>query len=110
MYHGLSYLILEEDGRIQTRHHLFINFQAAYDSIARVKLYDAMITIGIPVKLIRLVRLTMTNITCQVKLDGKHSVPFATTKGLRQGYGLTCLLFNLELERIIGEFGNHRLI
>ena len=29
-------------------YHLFIDFKAAYDSIARVKLYDAMSSFGIP--------------------------------------------------------------
>ena len=54
-------------------YHLFIDFKAAYDSIARVKLYDAMSSFGIPAKLIRLVRMTMTNVTCQVRVDGKLS-------------------------------------
>ena len=65
--------------------HFFIDFKAAYDTIARVKLYDAMSSFGIPAKLIRLVRMTMINDTCQVRVDGKLSGPFATTKGLRQG-------------------------
>ena len=82
-------------------YHLFIDFKAAYDGIARVKLYDAMSSFGIPAKLIRLVRMTMTNVTWQVRGDGKLSGPFATTKGLRQGDGLACLLFNLALERAI---------
>ena len=82
-------------------YHLFIDFKAAYDSIARVKLYDAMSSFGIPAKLIRLGRMTMTNVTCQVRMDGNLSAPFATTKGLRQGDGLACLLFNLALERAI---------
>nr|XP_049461917.1 uncharacterized protein LOC125906554 [Anopheles coluzzii]XP_049461920.1 uncharacterized protein LOC125906554 [Anopheles coluzzii] len=85
-------------------YHLFIDFKAAYDSIARVKLYDAMSSYGIPAKLIRLFRMTMTNVTCQVKVDGKLSGPFATTKGLRHGGGLACLLFNLALERAIRDF------
>ena len=55
----------------------------------------------IPAKLIRLVRMTMTNVTCQVRMDGKLSGPFATTKGLRQCDGLACLQFNLALERAI---------
>ena len=82
-------------------YHLFIDFKAAYDSIARVKLYDTMSSFGILARLIRLVRMTMTIVTCQVRMDGKLSGPFATTKGLRQGDGLACLLFNLALERAI---------
>ena len=60
-----------------------------------------MSSFGIPAKLIRLVRMTMTNVTCQVRVDGKLSGPFATAKDLRQGDGLACLLFNLALERAI---------
>ena len=60
-----------------------------------------MISFGIPAKLIWQVRMTMTNVTCQVKVDGKLSRPFATSKGLHQGDGLACLLFNLTLERAI---------
>ena len=55
----------------------------------------------VPANLIRLVRMTMTNVTCQVRVDGQFSGPFATNKGLRQGDGLACLLFNLALERAI---------
>ena len=58
-------------------YHLFIEFKASYDIIARVKLYDTMRSFGIPAKLIRLIRMTLTNVTCQVKVDGKLSGPFA---------------------------------
>ena len=50
---------------------VFFDFKAVYDSIARVKLYDIRSSFGIPAKLIRLVRMTRTNVTCQVKMDGK---------------------------------------
>ena len=69
--------------------------------ICLIELYDAMSSFGVPTKLIRLVRITMTNVTCQVRVDGKLTEPFAATKGLRQGDGLACLLFNLALERTI---------
>ena len=45
--------------------------------------------------------MTMTNVPCQVRVDGKLSGPVATTKALRQGDVLACLLFNLALERAI---------
>ena len=72
-------------------YHLFIDFKAAYDSIASVKLYDAMSSFGIPGKLIRLVRMTMKNFQGLL-------LPI---KGLRPEDGLDCLLFNLALERAI---------
>ena len=45
--------------------------------------------------------MTVTNVTCQVKVDWKLSMPFASSKGLRQRGGLACLLCNLALERVI---------
>ena len=97
----IMWQILEKMADNHDTYHLFINFKATYDSIARVKLYDDMSSFGIPAKLIRLVRMTMINVTCQVRVVGKLSGPFATTKGLRQGNGLACLLFNMALERAI---------
>ncbi|CAD7087998.1 unnamed protein product [Hermetia illucens] len=85
----------------QQLHHLFIDFKAAYDSIARVKLYTAMREFGIPTKLIRLTRLTLTNVRGQIKAAGSLSRPFDINNGLRQGDALSCVLFNLALEKVI---------
>ena len=73
-----------------------------------------MSSFELPAKLIRLVRMTITNVTCQLRVDGKLSGPFTTTKGLRQGVGLACLLFNLDAReghpRLEGsDYGNHLL-
>lgn len=86
-------------------HHLFVDFKAAYDSIARVKLYDSMSHFGIPQKLIRLTRLTMANVQSQVRIDGALSESVPCNKGLRQGDGLACLLFNISLERAVRDSG-----
>jgi len=43
-------------------HHLFIDFKSAYDSIYREKLFGAMTEFGISLKLIRLVKTTVTNV------------------------------------------------
>ena len=61
-----------------------------------------MSSFGIPAKLIRLVRMTMTNVSCQVRVNGKKlSVQKTATRGLRHWDGLICLLLNLALERAI---------
>ena len=41
------------------RHHLFIDFKSAYDTVRREQLYNAMSEFNIPNKLIRLTRMTM---------------------------------------------------
>ena len=60
-------------------HHLFIDFKSAYDSIYREKLLCAMMEFGIPSKLIRVVKATMTNVQCSVQVQSHLSEPISTT-------------------------------
>jgi sorting nexin-29 len=80
---------------------IYIDFRQAYDHINRKKLYEAMIHIHIPVKIIRLVRLTVTSTDCQVRVQTELTDSVATEQGLKQGDGLAPLLFNLALEFIL---------
>jgi hypothetical protein len=66
-------------------HHLFIDFKSAYDSIYREKLLCAMMELGIPSKLIRLVKKTMTNVQCSVQIQSHLSELIANIRGVRQG-------------------------
>ena len=86
-------------------YHLFIDFKIAYDSIKRHKLIQVMEEFNIPRKLINLTSMTLRSTKCQVKVQGDLSDPFNTKKGLRQGDGLACLLFNLALEWVIRKSG-----
>ena len=86
-------------------HHLFMDFKSAYDSIHREKLLCAMSEFGIPSKLIRLVKTTMTNVQCSVKIQSHLSEPIPTTRGVKQGNALACLLFNIALEKVIRDSG-----
>jgi len=79
-------------------HHLFIDFKSAYDSIYREKLFGVMMEFGIPSKLIRLIKTTMTNVQCSVRIQSHLSEPIPTTCGVRQGDALASLLFNIALE------------
>ena len=88
--------------------HLFIDFKAAYDSIERDKLLEAMNEFGIPTKLVSLTRATINNVRCRIKIQSHLSEPFITERGLRQGDSLACLLFNLALEKCIRDSGLNR--
>jgi len=86
-------------------HHVFIDFKSAYDSIYREKLFGAMMEFGIPLKLIRLVKTTVTNEQCSVRIQSHLSEPVSATCGMRQGDTLSCLLFNIALENVIRDSG-----
>jgi sorting nexin-29 len=88
--------------------HLFIDFKAAYDSMKREKLLNAMQEFGIPVKLINLTRATLKRVKCRIKLQGHLSEPLLTQRGLRQGDTLACLLFNIALDKMIRDLGIER--
>jgi len=63
-------------------HQLYIDYKQAYDTINRAELVEIMKEFGIPMKLVRLVRMTLTNTNGKVKIQGKPSPSFETTIGL----------------------------
>lgn len=68
-----------------------VDVKAAYDSITRGKLYTAMREFDTPTKLIRLTRLSLTNVRSQIKAAGSLSIPFNINKGVRQGDVPSCV-------------------
>jgi hypothetical protein len=82
-------------------HQLYIDYKQAYDTIYRAELVEIMKEFGIPMKLVRLVKMTLMNTNSKVKIEGKLSSSFETMIGLRQGDSLSTLLFNLCMEKII---------
>jgi sorting nexin-29 len=82
-------------------HHLSIDFKAAYDSINRSRLYLAVEEVQVPKKHIHLVKATMKDMKCQIRIKGALSEPLNIRNGIRQGDALACLLFNISLEKVI---------
>lgn len=80
---------------------LFIDFQQAYDTVDRRQLYKALQELGIPNKIINLVRMTHQNTENKVRVHGNISESFKIGKGLRQGDPISAILFNLALEMIV---------
>lgn len=82
----------------------FIDFKKAYDSVHRPSLLKILRNFGLHPKLIRLIELTLTNTNSKIKFRGEMSEPFQVKTGLRQGDGLSPLLFNCALEYIMREW------
>jgi len=74
---------------------LFIDFKTAYDSVRREVLYN-LIVLGIPMKLVRLIKMCL-NETYSTAHVGKHlSDMFPIRNGLKQGDALSPFLFNFD--------------
>jgi hypothetical protein len=80
---------------------LFVDFKAAYDSINRDKLWEAMTQLGISVKLTRLIKSCTYNSKSKISFGGELSEEFPVTTGLRQGDALSPALFNIALESVM---------
>jgi hypothetical protein len=88
-------IILEQFNEFQSPLYLiFIDFEKAFDSINKNKMWDAIRILGIPEKIIRLIQQLYKNYTCQVKNNGKLSEPIIVESGVKQGCLLVYFIFN----------------
>jgi hypothetical protein len=91
-------------GYNETVHQLFINLMKAYDSVSREVLYNILIEIGVPVILVRPIKMYFNETQSKVYI-GKHlSDTFPIQNGLKQGdafyrHCFSTLLWNMLLER-----------
>jgi hypothetical protein len=88
----------EYNGRV---HQLFIDFKKAYDSVKREVLYNVLLELGIPKKLVRLIRMCLNETYSKVRVGKLLSGKFPIQNGLKQGDALSPLLFNFALEYAI---------
>ena len=70
-------------------HQLFIDFKKAYDSVSREVLYKILIEFGIPKKLVRLIKMSLTETYSKVRVGKNVSDRFPISNGLRQGDALS---------------------
>ncbi|KAJ4426446.1 hypothetical protein ANN_27260 [Periplaneta americana] len=101
-YSELSLKIMEKKWEYKgTVHQLFIYFKKAYDSVKREVLDDSLIEFGIPNKLVRLIKMCLSETYSRVRIGQFLSDAFPIHCGLKQGDALSLLLFNFALEYAI---------
>jgi hypothetical protein len=75
-------------------HRLFTDFKKACNSVRREDLYNILIEFGIPMKLVRLIKMCLNETYGRVWV-GKHmSDTFHLKNDLKQGHALSQLVFN----------------
>jgi len=82
-------------------HQPLIDFKKAYDSVRREVLYNILIEFDIPMELVRLIKMCLTESYSRVQVGKKLSDEFPIRSGLKQGDALSPLIFNIALEYII---------
>jgi len=73
-------------------HQLFIDFKKAYDSVRREVLYNILIQFDIPMKLVRLIKICLTETYSIVRLGKNLSDMYPVRNGLKQGDVLSPLV------------------
>jgi hypothetical protein len=81
-------------------HQLFIDLKKAYDSVRRKVLYNILIEFGIPRKLVRLIKMCLSETYSRVRVGKNLSDRLPIRNGLKQD-ALSPLLFNFALEYAI---------
>jgi sorting nexin-29 len=77
---------------------LFIDFKKAYDSVKKEVLYNILIGFGSPMKLVRLIKICVTEMYSRARVGKNLSDMFPIRNGLNQGDAVSPLLFNFALE------------
>lgn len=87
----------------------FVDFKKAYDSIDRESLFQILKEQGLDLKTLAIIKETLTDTKSKVKFMGHISEPFEIKTGVRQGDGLSPLLFNCVLEKVIQEWRKQKI-
>ena len=89
-------------------HYQFVDYKAAFDSPIRDRVCTVMAELGIPAKLIRFCRMTLSKAESSVKFRSDFSEPFVAMRGFRQGDPQSCDLFNFVMNTVLRKAFVHR--
>ena len=80
---------------------VFIDFQWAFDTLARDAIWQALMEKGVPPKIIFIMKAIYEQSTCNVLHKNLISDPIPVLNGVKQGCTLSPLLFNITLDYVM---------
>lgn len=80
---------------------LFVDFERAFDTINRNAIWEALAELGVPDKIIQLIKELYRDAKCRVRFAGTESDTFSVNRGVRQGCVLSPLLFLVVLDSVL---------
>jgi hypothetical protein len=86
----------------------FVDFAKDFDSVRRKRIWMRLRQMGVPDKIITIIKIMYENYVCCVSLNSKLSDPFPTWSGVRQGSLLSPLLFILVLDEVMEKLVSRR--
>jgi hypothetical protein len=103
--------ILEEKwDHSETVHRLFVDIKKAYDSVRREVLASILTEFGVPMKLVRLIKMCLNETYSKVLIGKYLSDNFLIQDGLKQGDALQSLLLNFALEYATRKVQENQLV
>jgi hypothetical protein len=91
-------------------HQIFIDFKKANDSVRREVLHNILIEFGVPLKLVRLIKMCLNETCIKISIGIHFSNTFHIKNGLNQGDALSPLLFKFALEYAFRKVETHKLL
>ena len=85
---------------------LFIDYEKAYDNVNRDKLWEMMDN-NIPNYLLKTIKCIYRDTKVRIKFNDGISEPLHINKDVRQGSGLSPVLFNIYINKTIQEISEH---
>jgi hypothetical protein len=82
---------------------VFVDFEKAFDSKNRNKMWEVMNIYGIQLHIINLIKKLYDGSTCQVVHEGKLSDTIAINTGVRQGGILSPIIFLMVMDNMMNE-------
>ncbi|GBP81972.1 LINE-1 reverse transcriptase homolog [Eumeta japonica] len=100
--HSLEMLIEKYQEFKRPLYIVFIDYQKAFDSLFHSSIWETLLSQGVPLDYIKVIKNIYDNSTSRVKLETTEP-PIQISKGVRQGDPLSPTIFIAVLETIIGK-------